>query len=57
MRAQGRRMTDSDDARVVNRRRWDERAAVHPDTGYYDVEGFLDADFVDWLAEFEPPPL
>jgi SAM-dependent methyltransferase len=29
------------DPRDVNRRNWDERAAVHPDTDYYDVEGFL----------------
>lgn len=33
---------DAPDPRERNRRRWDERAAVHPDTAYYDVEGFLD---------------
>lgn len=36
-----RRMTDWNAARDVNRRNWDERAAVHPETRYYDVEGFL----------------
>ncbi|MEF8856391.1 MAG: class I SAM-dependent methyltransferase [Haloplanus sp.] len=36
-------MTDEwgDPARL-NRRAWDELAAVHPETPYYDVEGFLD---------------
>ncbi|PSP81487.1 SAM-dependent methyltransferase [Halobacteriales archaeon QS_1_68_20] len=36
-------MTDRD-PREVNRETWDERAAVHPDTDYYDVEGFLDGE-------------
>ncbi|MFC4357064.1 class I SAM-dependent methyltransferase [Halobium salinum] len=27
--------------REVNRRNWDERAEIHPDADYYDVEGFL----------------
>jgi SAM-dependent methyltransferase len=34
-------MSDRDPTEL-NRRNWDERATVHPDTGYYDVEGFLD---------------
>lgn len=28
----------------TNRRAWDERATIHPDTDYYDVQGFLDGD-------------
>lgn len=31
-----------DEYRDANRRNWDERADVHPDTDYYDVAGFLD---------------
>lgn len=31
-----------DDPRDINRVHWDERAAHHPETDYYDVEGFLD---------------
>lgn len=35
-------MTDEGhDPRERNRRSWDERAGVHPDTDYYDVEGVL----------------
>lgn len=30
--------------RAANRANWDERALVHPDTGHYDVEGFLGGD-------------
>lgn len=37
-------MTEDTDPRELNRRRWDERAAVHPDAGYYDVDGFLSGD-------------
>ncbi|WP_435358310.1 class I SAM-dependent methyltransferase [Haloarchaeobius sp. DFWS5] len=35
----------------ANRRMWDERAAHHPDTDYYDVEGFLDGDTSLWDLE------
>ena len=35
-------MTGDPDPRERNRRAWEERAAVHPGTDYYDVEGFLD---------------
>lgn len=31
-----------EDYRATNRANWNERVAVHPDTDYYDVEGFLD---------------
>lgn len=31
-----------DDWREANRSNWDDRAAVHPETDHYDVEGFLD---------------
>ncbi|MFC7135962.1 class I SAM-dependent methyltransferase [Halobaculum litoreum] len=30
--------------RAANRANWDERAAVHPETDHYDVEGFLAGD-------------
>lgn len=33
-----------DDHLETNRRAWDERATLHPDTDHYDVQGFLDGD-------------
>lgn len=33
-----------DEYREANRRNWDERTAVHPESDHYDVEGFLDGD-------------
>jgi SAM-dependent methyltransferase len=30
-----------DEFHTVNRKNWEERAALHPDTDFYDVEGFL----------------
>lgn len=33
-----------DEHRAANRAYWDELAAVHPDTDFYDVEGFLDGE-------------
>lgn len=33
-----------DEYTETNRRNWDERAAHHPDTDYYDVEGFLQGE-------------
>jgi SAM-dependent methyltransferase len=39
-----------DDPREVNRRHWDELAALHPSTDAYDVEGFLDGgSTITWL--------
>jgi len=47
-------MTDDErDLTELNRQNWDERAAVHPDTGYYDVEGFLDGDSSLYTVEHE----
>jgi SAM-dependent methyltransferase len=34
----------TDDYRATNRANWNERVAVHPDTDYYDIEGFLDGE-------------
>lgn len=33
-----------DDYRATNRTNWNERVAVHPDTDYYDVDGFLEGE-------------
>lgn len=33
-----------DEYTETNRRNWNERAARHPDTDYYDVEGFIDGE-------------
>ena len=33
-----------DEYTETNRRNWDERAVRHPDTDYYDVEGFFDGE-------------
>lgn len=39
-----------DDPREVNRRHWDELAALHPSTDAYDVEGVLDGgSTITWL--------
>ncbi|WP_439026370.1 class I SAM-dependent methyltransferase [Haloarchaeobius sp. DT45] len=40
-----------DEHRETNRRMWDERATHHPDTDYYDVEGFLDGESSLWDLE------
>ncbi|WP_435332703.1 class I SAM-dependent methyltransferase [Haloarchaeobius sp. TZWWS8] len=37
--------------REANRRNWDERAAVHPDSDYYDVDGFLAGESSLWDLE------
>jgi 2-polyprenyl-3-methyl-5-hydroxy-6-metoxy-1,4-benzoquinol methylase len=39
--------------RDTNRRHWDERARVHPETDYYDVEGFLAGESSLWPLERE----
>jgi SAM-dependent methyltransferase len=41
------------DEQEANRRAWDERAGVHPDTDYYDVPGFLDGETSLWPLERE----
>ncbi|WP_435318340.1 class I SAM-dependent methyltransferase [Haloarchaeobius sp. TZWSO28] len=42
-----------DDYQEANRRNWDERAAVHPETEYYDVDGFLAGESSLWPLERE----
>ncbi|WP_267639515.1 class I SAM-dependent methyltransferase [Haloarchaeobius amylolyticus] len=42
-----------DDYYESNRRNWDERARVHPETDYYDVAGFLDGESSLWPLERE----